>query len=288
MNEKYRNSKGINFSKIAAYYNKGTYSPDHALMDIKYKSYFEYGKMFETMLQDQIQGSDAFGQQFYRSKLESKMPDKLIEWIKEDDLTEHYVFTAAGNFNNTYRNRHAYLDEAEDNPGKIPVSVPDFKMLETHTKHMLAMRFLGKSVSKLLEQGKWQVPIFWEDDNSIEKKALIDCLVIDADPVVIDIKTTANFKQFAWLLNDKYFLQDIHYMEGVCEQIKQTDNRMVFFVASKEPPYLCQPWMAEYQSMKNVMEEYNDLCAAYEIWVSEGRKPKGWLPLAARQLRIGG
>lgn len=278
----YREYQAINFSSLAAYYNKGVYSPDHALMTVDYKSYFEYGKAFETMLQDAVKGTEEFKNRFFQSTVAGKMPDDLIKWIDEgEDLEQFYVYTKTGALNATYKTLHAFLDEAKANTGKIPVSIQDWDMLNRHTERMLKIQYLDAKVEDILSAGQWQVPITWFDDG-IEKKALVDCLVdLGGEYLPIDIKTTAGFKQFSYILKDKYFLQDLHYCEGVTHT-HGVAMSMVFLVASKEAPCLCQPWTVDYGGVDYRMaaiEEYKDLCDSYSKWVDAGRFQKGWLPL---------
>lgn len=280
--EEYREYPAINFSSLAAYYNKGVYSPDHALMTVDFKSYFEYGKMFETRLQDSVKGTKEFEKRFFQSTVSGKMPDDLIKWIDEgEDLENKYRLNKDGSRSKQSKTLHAFLDEAMANPGKIPVSTQDWDMLNRHTERMLKMYYLDAKVEDLLAAGEWQVPIAWFDGD-IEKKALIDVLVdLGGESLPIDIKTTAGFKQFSYMLRDKYVWQDIHYCEGITHVFKPA-MQMVFFVASKEAPCLCQPWTVDYGGVDYRMaaiEEYRELCESYSKWVDAGRFPKGWLPL---------
>ncbi len=287
----YRAYPAINFSSLAAYYNKGTYSPDHALMEIEYKSYFEYGKMFETMLQDAAKGTDEFSERFFKSTVSGKMPDGMIKWIDEgEDLETHIRKNKDGSRNKQSTTLHAFIDEAMANPGKIPVSTQDWAMLERHTENMLKMHYQDALVEDILRAADWQVPITWLDRFSgLEKKALVDFMVdLGKEFFVGDIKTTANFKQFSYMLSDKYFIQDLHYCEGVNAT---TDGsvamQMVFFVASKESPFLCQPWGVDYGGVDfrmNALQEYEELCNSYAAWVESGKPPKGWLPFSSKKV----
>jgi len=83
------------------------------------------------------------------------------------------------------------------------------------------------------------------------------------------------------MLRDKYWIQDIHYTNAVNIECGDCDG-MVFFVASKEAPFLCQPITVDYGGVDYraaMVEEYFELCASYQKWVDAGRFPKGWLPL---------
>jgi hypothetical protein len=285
MNEiEYRAHKAVNFSSLAAFYNKGSYSPDHALMGVEFKSYFEYGKMFETLLQDSVKGTDHFNQRFFKCDISGKMPDDLIRWIdNKEDLSSKYIYTKKGDLSKTHRTRHAFLDVAVENPGKIPVDIQTYDLLNRHVGNMLKMEYLDANVRDILAKAQLQVPFIWKDDvDGIEKKGLADCIVdLGGEALCVDIKTTANFKQFQWMLRDKYFIQDIHYSTGITYKINAC-MQVVFFVASKEPPYLCQPFCVDYGGLDfrlQTVEEYHELCIAYKKWVDGGRWPKGWLPL---------
>jgi hypothetical protein len=212
------------------------------------------------------------------------MPDDLIRWIDNgDDLTEYYVYTKGGDLSKTYKTRHAYLDEAIKNPGKIPVSKQDGELLKRHTENMLKMQYLDASVEDILSSSAhWQVPIVFTDYDGLKKKALVDCLVdLGGEYLLIDIKTAAGFKKFGNMLRDRYWIQDILYTNAV--NIEMGDcNGMVFFVASKEAPFLCSPFAIDYGGIdyrSAAIIEFNELCEAYQKWDKAGRHSKGWLPL---------
>lgn len=284
MNEKeYRAYPAINYSSLASYYNKGTYSPDHALMKIESKSYFEYGKMFETLLQDLVKGTDEFGKRFYFSKLTNNMPENLIKWIDEEhDLTQYYEYTKAGKLSGTYKGRHAYLDEALKNPGKIPVSLKDAESLKRHTENMLNMEYLDAKVEDILSNAEWQKIIIFKDYDDLEKKALIDCFVdLGGYYLIPDIKTAANFQKFGYMARDKYWIQDILYTNAVNIEYGPCES-MPFFVASKEAPFLCQPFSIDYGGVdfrSQMVEEFFELSKSYKEWSDGGRIKRGWLPL---------
>ena len=280
--QEYRAYPALNSTALSSFYNKGVNSPDHALMKFDYKSYFEYGKMFETMLQDAATGSKEFEKRFYLSGLTNAMPEKLIEWIdNKEELTDYYEYTKAGKLSGTYKGRHAYLDEAIKNPGKIPVSQRDGDMLERHTDNMMKMQYGDHKVSELLGKAQWQVPVTFVDFDDIEKKALLDCLVSEGEEqILIDIKTTASFQKFGYFLRDKYFIQDLLYTHAVNAKFGYCRN-MVFFAASKEAPYLCAPFEIDYGGVDfkcEAVDGFFDLCKDYKKWNDSGRLPVGWLP----------
>lgn len=284
----YRKYPGLNFSNMAAFYNKGIYSPDHALMKFHYKSYFEFGKMFETMVQDMATGSKEFEKRFFQSTVTGTMPDDLIKWIDEkDNLEDHYEYTTKRALHGTYKKRHAFLDEAQSHPGLIPVSTKDWEMLKTLSDRMMNMKYSDALVGDLLANAEFQVPIAWTSSiDGFKKKALLDCIVkLGSEFFPFDIKTTAGFKQFGYMLSDKYIWQETHYVEGVNE-VFGTCLKMPFLVASKEAPYLCQPWEVDHENLEHIHNEYHELCETYVKWLADGRKPKGYLPLVKKTIYI--
>ncbi|RJR07926.1 hypothetical protein C4588_06155 [Candidatus Parcubacteria bacterium] len=283
MNEtEYRAYPALSSSNLSAFYNKGIYSPDHALMTVEFKSYFEYGHQLETMIRDAVKGTDTFHDRFYITELDGKMPDEMIGWIdNKEDLSEKYVYTQKGDLSGTCKTRHAFLDEAMKNPGKIPVSKADGELLKRHTENMIRMEYLGAKVGDILAKAEWQVPIIFKDYDDLEKKALVDCLVdLDGEFLLVDIKTTASFQKFGFMIRDRYFIQDLLYTNGV-NIARGMCTGMVFFVASKEAPFLCQPVTIDYGGTDfkaAALEEFYDLCRAYKEWSDAGRRARGYLP----------
>lgn len=279
--KEYRKLPGLNFSKLAAFYNKGINSPDHALLEVKFKSYFEFGKMFETLIQDMAKGSNEFEKRFFQSTVKGNMPDDMIRWIDEkEDLEQFYVWTKKGDLSKTFKTRHDFLDEAQENPGKIPVSTKDWDLLQRLTENMMKMPYQGVPVGDLLAKADFQVPLRWKDEiTGLEKKALVDCLLdLGSEFIPFDIKTTADFRRFSYMLRDKCFIQNFQYVEGVNACCGPAIS-MPFLVASKEAPFLCQSWLCDFGDSEwacNAHDTYQQLCRDYAAW--DG-KPRGYLPL---------
>lgn len=279
----YRAYPALSSSNLSAFYNKGIYSPDHALMKIEFKSYFEYGHQLETMLRDAVKGTYTFHERFYLSQVDGKMPDEMIGWIdNQEDLSSKYVHNKDGSLSGTHKVKHAFLDEAIHNPGKIPVSKSDGELLKRHTENMLKMEYLGAKVGDILSRAEWQVPIIFTDYDGLEKKALVDFMVdLGGEYLLGDIKTAASFQKFTHMVRDRYFIQDLLYTNSI-NVARGMCNGMVFFVASKEAPFLCQPFTIDYGGTDfkaAALEEFYSLCAAYKQWSDNGRYPRGYLPL---------
>jgi len=284
--KEYREDKGINFSKLAAFWHEGLYSPDHALMTVEHKSYFEYGKAFESLLQDTLKGTTEFADQFFVTGVQGNVPDQLVGWIQNGvDLKTKIKYNkpkkdGTVERSGQHKTLHAFIDECLENPGKIPLSVEQAEMLNMHVERMCDMQFMGQKAGDILRKGEWQVGNKWTDDyDGLEKKALLDVLVdLGGLYMPIDLKTTANFNKFKWMLRDRYIFQDLHYVEGI-EHLFGPSMKMIFFVASKEPPHLCTAWASDFgfedQLREKPLNEYRELCARYAMW--DGA-PRGWLP----------
>lgn len=296
--EEYREYPALSSSLLSQYWNKGIYSPDHALMKFEYQSYFEYGKMFETLLQDTVKGTDEFHDRFFITDVSSERPNDLIKWIENgDDLDQYYKYnkpdkkTGIAALSKTNKGTHAYLDQCKDNPGLVPVSKDEYEMLMMHVDRMCKMKFHKVSCGDLLAKGEWQVGIKWKGEyDQIPKKALLDVIVdLGGSYLVIDIKTSVEEKKFGYMLKDKYWIQDRLYCEGVESvfgPIHHQHQSMLFLVAYKTKPYLCQPRSVDHDSIDSTIqaiEEYNDLCKSYSEW--DG-KPRGWLPMKTDKLYL--
>jgi hypothetical protein len=91
----------------------------------------------------------------------------------------------------------------------------------------------------LLDSGKPEVSIFWEEDG-IEAKARIDWLC-DAHDVIFDLKTAkdASFDGFAKACGSyQYHVQHAWYVCGG-EKVGLGRRTFVFCVVESEPPYAC-------------------------------------------------
>jgi hypothetical protein len=288
----YREHRALSSTNLASYWHGGMYSPDHALQKFEYKSYFEYGKMFETLLQDTVKGTHDFLDRFFISGVQGSRPDNLIKWIEDgEDLTKRIVYNKDGvTRSGTKKTLHAYIDECMDNPGLIPVSKEEYDMLMMHVDRMCVMPYLDVPCGDLLAKAEWQVGIKWTDDFGLRKKALLDAIVdLGGEYLTIDIKTNQDERNFGYMLKDKYWIQDCHYIEGVNAEIGAS-MQMLFLVAYKTAPHLCQPVSVDYGDVDwriNAMTEYQELCQSYLTWLNDGRQSRGWLPMRTHKLWLG-
>lgn len=267
----YRKAKGINYSALARFNE----SQDHALLPFKHKSYFEIGKMFETLLQDACTGSTMFEEKYFVCDVSGKMPDNLIELIDlNSNLEDEIVYNKDGvTRSKTHKTKHAYIDECIKNPGMYPVSNSINDMLCKLVENMLKMEILGSTGFEILSQCKWQVPVFWEKDG-IYKKALYDTVLnLPAETYLFDIKTAANQLQFNQMAQKKYWIQRDHYTEGA-EAEWGNVKCFTFLNAYKELPFLCEP--VDINGDRSF--EYGELCRNFVNWLKDGRPEKGYLP----------
>lgn len=272
MNEQeYRKEPGLNYSSLAQF----AISQDHALMATEPKSHFEHGKMFEMLLQDVCKDTSLFNDKYFKCGVSGSMPDDLISKIESGyDLKEDIVYTQKGDRNKTYKTKHAYIDACLENSGKYPVGVSDIEMITKMAINTQKAEIDGVNICDMLKESEWQVPIFWSS-NGIKKKALVDALYsVDGVNIGFDIKTAANMSQFYGMARKKYYIQDVHYSEGIKSE-KGSCDAFYFVVAYKEKPYLCVPYQMSYENDTHIY--YDELCNQYVEWVKAGKPSKGYL-----------
>jgi len=270
----YRKYPAMNYSNLANFYQ----SPDHALMPTEPKSYFEHGKIFESLLCDTATGSDIFSKRYFFSRLSGILPDDLIQPIEQGEDLEQYVrynkdkITRSG----THKKRHAFIDECMANPGLIPVSTTETEMLKRMTENMLKMKYQGTLIRDILSNALFQVPVIWES-NGMRKKALFDVVLhLDEETTLIgDIKSTADMSRVHSQLSQRLWIQDRHYTEGANVTWGCKVSHMPFLVSSKQKPYLSQIHTIDLEQVEDLDGAYEKVCSDFHAW---NGMPKGWLP----------
>jgi len=278
----YREWPAINYSTLADFNE----SQDHALMKKEAKSYFEEGTAFELLIEDQAKGSDKFGERFFLSTAPGAMPEDLAGWINRDEpLDDKYRLTKTGERNKQSDRLHAWLDSCRDNPGKMPVGIDQKEMLDKMVVNFMAMQPFSDggnpvTMAEILPAADFQVPIVWYSGRQ-RKKALIDMyLETDLRIYAFDTKTAADMKRFSWMLKDKYWIQEVHYTDGLQAIFPDKEIVWRFVVASKAEPYLSQPYRVDpYSLSSGGVSAYHELCERYQAWINEGKPPKGWKEL---------
>lgn len=287
--EKYRAAPGLNYSLLADYAD----SPDRALMPREPKGYFEVGKVFETVFQDEIEGTNQFAETWFVADLKGAIPDKIVKWFDEvTDLATCFTYNKDGfTRSGTQKNVHAWLDACLEYPGKRPVSQTMMKEIKAMVSNMLKMEIMGAPLVDILQNCQFQVPLYSEQ-NGIKKKALFDIVAqvnMGGQPTMIcfDIKTAANLGKFRQSFKSRYIWQHAHYLSVAKANYKNVYNKMVFLVASKEKPYIAKPFEIADKSMGYVEEKYDDLCLQFDQWDKGGRPAKGWLPMEQLTVWVG-
>ena len=279
--KEYRSWPAINYSALADFYE----SQDHALMERPAKSYFEEGTAFELMIEDSAKGTKKFDERFFVADAPGTMPEGLAEWIERgESLSDKYRYNKDGTLNKQSKRLHAWLDECQRNPGKMPMGKDRFEMLEKMVNNFMLMQpFVDvgteNTLSEILGIAHFQVPIVWYV-GKLRKKALVDCMIETEERIyAFDIKTAADIKRFVWMLKDKYWIQDCHYSAGLGTVFPGKEIVWRFLVASKAAPYISQTFKISEGSYDSTRGKYFELCTQYQEWIDDGKPPRGWKDL---------
>ena len=276
--KEYRKWPAINYSSLASFAE----SQDHCLMEVPAKSYFEFGNAFELSIEDRAKGTEKFKKRFFTCDAPGAMPEDLAGWIEgKEDLETKYRLKKDGGLNMQSAKLHSWLDACRDNPGMMPMGKDQIEVLNIMVDNFMKMvPFADIAATETLEEilpiADFQVPIIWFV-GKMRKKALLDCLIELHEKIYIfDIKTTADMKRFHWMLKDKYWIQEMHYCEGLSMIFPGKEIIWRFLVADKKAPNISQPFCMDQGSFNDMQSEYYLLCQKYQEWVDDGRPPKGW------------
>lgn len=269
----YRAWDALNYSKLADFYD----SPDVALQVREDKSYFEFGRAFELLAQDVSKGTYYFEDRFFICNAKGLMPDKLAQWVETGaDLSTMFKLNKDGSRSKAAARKHDWLDACIQHPGKMPMSQFEYDQLCIMLCNFMDMIVYGHQVRELLKIADFQVPILWEH-NGVLKKALLDVLINTGAKVYpFDIKTAADTGRFKRSLRSRYWIQDTHYSEGVTAVCDEQVMSFMFLVASKQEPFLAQPFGIEDDSYDAARDEYDRLCSDFIDWDQAGRPAKGY------------
>ena len=288
----YRKLPAINYSSLADFNE----SQDHALMEKPARSYFEEGRAFELLIEDRAKDTAKFGERFFLANAPGAMPEDLAGWIEnKEDLDSKYTWNAPDKKTGEVRlslrheRKHKWLDECQDNPGKMPMGTDQMAMLNKMVDNFMKMqpfKDTESTLAEILPIAFFQVPIIWyvrsrPGKSLMRKKALIDCLVETNTTIyVFDIKTTAAIKKFIRDLRDYIWIQEMQYTEGLKAIFPRKEIVWRFLVSPKAKPYVAQPFCIDpICKERYAMDAYFYLCERYQNWIDEGRPPKGWKEL---------
>jgi len=270
----YRAADGLNYSLLADWMDTRSKKVREN------KNFYEFGKAFESKLQDDFTRSNIFNKRFFITTAPGMMPDNLADWLEHGvDLSKKFTLLKSGkrSQDKRYKRLHAWLDDCIDNPGFVPISRLEEDMICIMIENLMEVKIYGHTVNELLSVAEFQVPIFWVK-NGIQKKALLDLLIRAENNYPFDIKTSASLPQFKTFFRNKYYIQDLHYTEGV-QSVLDESMPMKFLVASKEDPeFLAQPFGMDDSSRGWMIDRYQKACIECDEWIKGGMEPVGCKP----------
>lgn len=270
-NRKYREHPGINYSSLADWHQNRCLPTARAM-----KPEYVFGHAFEALIQDIARGTTAYNDGYFSADPAKSIPEEIYQALEDGaDLDALYVRTKSGAVNGQYKARHGWIDACLANPGKVPLTVEDDAAIRKMAENFMAMEVDGVGrVSDILPHCQFQEPIFWSD-----KKCLCDCLISTSDGAayLFDIKTAASIGHFVSMLKSRYWIQDLHYSEGVNAEIGECE-RMIFLVATKSEPFVCQSFGIHPDSRLNLHRKYLNLVNDFRDWKESGAVPVGFKP----------
>jgi hypothetical protein len=286
---------------------------------------FEFGNALEALCEDVAKpGSHDIGlvptrflERFFVSEIKSlsfgeskgkRSKAEEIAWmIQAGKPLPEIKLRQDGSPNKTHAKTNDLIRECADHPGKIPMTQKDFGTLKGLAEKICEMpipdrwwqvkttasnnnpTFMSGKIGDFFRDCEWQRPIYWESDG-IRKKALPDCLfAYKGTGAMIDIKYSATLPNWLRRLKSNYWIQDLHYREGV-ESLGLEPIPMLFVVGAagdkSTPPMATCVTVANGEcTRKNRcfctgcrMDEYKKLSVKYDKWEKDGRAASGFLP----------
>jgi hypothetical protein len=237
----------------------------------------DYGRLFESMIEDECTGSTLVQDKFLKAEVLGKngnaaeCPNEVVEALSNGtDLNELYVRKKDGELHGTYATRHAWLDLYQEAGGKTIIPAEIWNKVEKcieSAKLIKPIEHLGADITldRLLPNGKFQAARQWEVDG-IAKKGLLDWYCDITNPqIVLDFKLTGCTGSFIRQLKSHKWVQQPHYTEGI-------EATFIFIVGSLEDP---QQSGAVILESDRIYERYEAECKSYHEWHQSGRKPRG-------------
>lgn len=241
----YRKAPGLNYSEVKPHDRHHEYSA----IEFNGNEATAFGSHFEDRIYNAVNGT--------------KM--RPVKFVKASTVTAKAYVQA--------------IEEAKET-GELVIFEKNRPIMDTLVERMLKMPFMGHTVSEIVKNAMVELPIFW-DQGGVKKKAKIDSYIeLNNEIYPFDLKTYGKeLESFKWAIKDGYWIQDLHYTEGL--QSVYPDkivHPMTFLVASKQAPYLCQPWIIEHDTRAMLEEKYYNLVQYYIEWDESGRPINGFIP----------
>lgn len=121
------------------------------------------------------------------------------------------------------------------NENKEMLSQDEFEQINAMKESILTHH----SASKLLQSGKPEVSIFWQDhETGLDCRCRPD--FITSNNIIVDLKTTTDASPSGFaksVANFRYHVQDAYYSNGYYEAFRHQPKGFVFIAVEKEPPY---------------------------------------------------
>lgn len=126
---------------------------------------------------------------------------------------------------------------------------------------MLAEKLRRVASQWLSVPGYPQVSIYWEDPmTGILCRCRPDKLIVVAEDVVYDLKTTESLKRFdSKCKMFKYWLQDVHYRSGVSQLIGRPVQRFVFGAIETTGKHRYREFELDHRTLSNAQYKYRQL-----------------------------
>lgn len=291
MESEYRKFPALNSSMLSAFID----SQDKANIQLKPKSYFEDGKIFERLVEDFVTGTHSFEERFFVVDTETPVPEKIASILESGkDLREFYTYKKDNQLSDKYKALHEWLPHCEENPDLFPIQKSWLDSIKIAMENLFIMKIeLGDDNGNIAWEGtfeklmeldpKFQYPIYWERDG-IPKKALLDILVVIPDyaPIILDVdmKFMATFKNFETMFRSKYQWQSLHYTEGLRFDSVGINATVwpgiAFAVGTKSEPYLSRCYYGYPEEEEKAIQVYLQHCVECWDWVKAGKPVKGF------------
>jgi hypothetical protein len=293
----YWKKKALNSTLLADYID----SPDIAKLERKPMTYFEDGKIFETLFEDLIKDTANFQEKYFVAACEHNLPDKfgeIWEQAKGQDMFDaqdahiwepYYVWNKPDKKGNqklsgNHKALHAWLDLCNENPGLYPVPAQKIADMNIGIDNLLKAEidipyvYAGSFAELLKHEHEFQKAIYWEC-NGIPKKALLDIVVnVNGLWLGIDLKYMADLGRFYKMFGSKYQWQSVHYYEGLITEYENSFPSLLFAVATKSLPFLARTFYADPEEWTIINDIYTDKCHECWEWVEKGKPGKGFKP----------
>lgn len=292
----YRKHKAINYSLLSQF----NIHPDNALIHRDYGSpAMELGKIFECYLEKIVTGNkDNSFDSYYKivepsfindyaeilNKKEQSIPTNIVRKIEENYqfTNSDIMVTAKGEWNKTKFRDNFYIQHLIEYPNVYPVMPSIMENIETMVANMLKLEFKGIAIKDILKNAIFQFKYVWNEEINT-KKAMFDAVAnievegYDLGIVGFDFKTSFEKRKFLSMFNQKYWIQDRHYQNGLNNLNKNAGSefvydRIVFLTVLSTPPFTAFVSHLKDSSLEGRNHDYQNLITDFTNWDKNGRK----------------